>query len=165
VAEAAEAEPAKPPSYAELSVHYGDLIAQVDAMRLDVERLLTGGGAGQKGGKSGLFGRLLGRAPEQAEPPPDPTDVARRLDTLRVEVAVDRERSLRTLVELEKVALQKQLTDALARLRQTEGRGAQPAPASSEPIPLPFGAKSPPRPEDRVFLEQPPQGNRPNRPR
>jgi hypothetical protein len=84
-----------------------------------------------------------------------------------VEVAVDRERSLRTLVELEKVALQKQLDDALNRLRQAEGPEAQ-RPAGNDASPPPFGGRSPARPEDRIFLDAPapgPQGNRPNRPR
>jgi chromosome segregation ATPase len=152
------------PSYAEVSTRYGELVAQVEGLRDDLERF-QGGGAG-RGGRTGILGRLFGRSPEPSGPPA-PAGLGRRLDSMRVEVAVDRERSLRTLIELEKVALQKQLDDALARLRLVEERDPQRHPGDDMNS-QPFGAKSAPRPEDRVFLDPPAsasQANRPNRPR
>jgi hypothetical protein len=155
------------PSYAEISAHYSELLTRVDSLRLDVEQLQEEG-TGRRAGKTGVLGRLLGRSPAPSTAPEvDPAGVGRRLDTLRVEVAVDRERALRTLVELEKVALQKQLADVLGRLRQAEERDPQRQQAG-EAMPLPFGGKSVMRPEDRVFLDPPApasQGNRPSRPR
>jgi chromosome segregation ATPase len=136
----------RPPSHGEIALRYHELLGQVEDLRIQLEQLQEGI-AGQA--RKGVLGRLFGRSSEAEKVSPDTAGMGRRVDALRVDVAVERERALRSLTELEKTSLERQLADAQARLRALGDHGPQARPGTIEEL-LPFssgpGTRSGPRP-------------------
>src|SRR4051812_34501639 len=99
-----------------LSRRYEELQARIEALRVELEQSHSGSPGKGAPDKGGLFSRLMGRGTQPN--PADVVPVGRRLDTLRVDAAVERERALRIAAEAARAYAEKQLADAQAMLRE-----------------------------------------------
>jgi chromosome segregation ATPase len=121
-----------------LTRRYEELQARIEALRVVVEESQGRTAAPVKGG---LFSRLMGRG---AQPKvADTVPLGRRMDTLRVDVAVERERALRVTAEAARTHAERQLADALAMLRERGEVTRRQAQRPEDPIVVPYGAKAP----------------------
>ncbi len=121
-----------------LTRRYDELHTRLEAIVVEVEQPHGVKNAPNKGG---FLSRLMGRGGE-----PKPAEVVplfRRLDTLRVDVAVERERALRITAEAARAYAEKQLADAQAVLRERGESARLQAQRGEEAITVPFGAKAP----------------------
>lgn len=112
--------------------------------------------------KKATKSRLWSRGSGSEEDVSGANSLERRLDSLKVEAAVERERSLRMIAEAARVDLERQLAAALALPRaKTEPNGKGNLPPTEEVIPLPY---QPPRPPKSPPSE-PPSPRTPGMPR
>ena len=159
------------PSHAEVWRRFDELAARAETQRVEMERLheeIAAAAQQPEAEPAGVLGRLFGRAPAPRRLSSDPGGLARRIDSMRVDVAVERERALRVVAEMAKANLERQLSDALAQLRQASERAVPAAPAGNL-ISLPHGGgPAGPTGDYRDFLTppaSPPKSSTPGRPR
>ena len=120
-----------------LSRRYEEIIKRLDALGAEVEHS-TGKDAPDKGG---WLSRLTGRGGQPTSS--DVVPIGRRLDTLRIDAAVERERALRIVAEAARAYAEKQLADAQAMLRERGEAARRQSQRPEDAIPHPLGAKAP----------------------
>src|SRR5262249_35285021 len=143
-----------PPAHAEVWRRFDELSARVETQRAEMERLheeIQAAAQPQEPEQVGVLGRLFGQAPAPRPPSASPGGPMRRIDTMRVDVAVERERALRVVAEMAKANLERQLADALAQLRAVSERAVPAAPAGNL-ISLPTGGPPAAQGDYRDFL-------------